>query len=189
MNIEKFKKAINFQDPMLCVQGDIFETPADHIAFAVNYPNSEGEYNNSDTGFAAKVCEDHWPELANIKFEKGEIRSHRSMGKTFHAMAVHTNEIGGWKNAPELIRVCLNKLPTSSVEVIAVVLIGGGISGKKWKAGLDNIIGMSQSYKTVVLYIKEKNYYEAALRTGIAFQGIPLELFPKTIKYRAALVA
>ncbi|MFA4942729.1 MAG: hypothetical protein WC564_03785 [Patescibacteria group bacterium] len=104
-------------------------------------------------------------------------------------MAVHTNEIGGWKNAPELIRVCLNKLPTSSVEVIAVVLIGGGISGKKWKAGLDNIIGMSQSYKTVVLYIKEKNYYEAALRTGIAFQGIPLELFPKTIKYRAALVA
>ncbi|MFA4942730.1 MAG: hypothetical protein WC564_03790 [Patescibacteria group bacterium] len=72
MNIEKFKKAINFQDPMLCVQGDIFETPADHIAFAVNYPNSEGEYNNSDTGFAAKVCEDHWPELANIKFEKAK---------------------------------------------------------------------------------------------------------------------
>jgi len=109
MNIEKFKRAICFQEPLLCIQGDIFETPADHIAFAVNYPNSEGHYDNNDTGVAAEVCQRYWPELKNIKFEKGETRSHRSMGKTFHALAVHTNELNGWKDAPQLIETCLNK--------------------------------------------------------------------------------
>ncbi|MCX6797983.1 MAG: hypothetical protein NTX66_02065 [Candidatus Falkowbacteria bacterium] len=189
MNIERFKQTINFQEPILCIQGDVFETPADHIAFAVNYPNSEGQYNNSGTGFAGEVCRHYWPELRNIKFTKGEIRSHTSMGKTFHAMAVHTNEPSGWKDAPELIECCLNKLPVSSVDVIAIVLIGGGIAGKKWQASINNIVGMSRSYKTVVLYVKEQEYYKAIMQIGLAYQGIPLGLLPKTKKYRAELVA
>ncbi len=184
MNIAKFKSLLGFQEPLLCIQGNIFETPADHIAFAVNYPNSEGRFNN-DTGFAAEICGDYWPELRNIRFEKGEIRSHSSRGKTFHAMAVHTNEPNGWNNAPELIESCLNRLPVSSEEVIAIVLIGGGESGKKWKSSVNNIVGMSRSYKTVVLYVKEPDYYKAVMLTGLAYQSIPLNLLPKTKKLRA----
>lgn len=186
MNIEKFKQVINFQEPLLCIQGDIFETPADNIAFAVNHPNSEGQYDNN-IGFAAEVCQRYWPELKDIKFEKGETRSHRAAGKTFHAMAVHTNEVNGWKEAPRLIKTCLNQLPVNSTDVIAIVLIGGGISGQKWKAGVNNIMGISRSYKTIVLYIKNPDYYEAALKTGLAYQSIPLKLFPKTKKYRAIM--
>lgn len=189
MNIYQFKKAVDFQEPLLCIQGDIFSAPADHIAFAVNYPNGEGRYDNSG-GFAGDVCQRAWPELASISFEKGEIRSHRYGGKTFHAMAVHTNETDGWKEAPNLIKECLDRLPVDSTDVIAIVLIGGGKSGKKWRASVNNIVGMSRSYKTVVLYIKENDYYRAAVRMGVVYSNIPLALFPKTLKYGAqALVA
>lgn len=184
MNIEQFKKIIEFQEPLICIQGDIFETPADHIAFAVNYPGAEGRYDN-DTGFAGEVCQRYWPNLKDIEFKKGETRSHRCDGKTFHAMAVHANEANGWKDAPSLIELCLNKLPVSSTEVIAIVLIGGGLAGKKWKAGVENLVGMSRSYKTIVLYIKERDYYEAMLKTGLACISIPLNLYPKTKKVRA----
>jgi len=147
MDIYQFKKAICFQEPLLCIQGDIFDTPADHIAFAVHYPNKNGHYNNSG-GFAGDVCQQAWPELKSIQFAKGETRSHRYGGKTFHAMAVHSNEPNGWKDAPELIELCLNKLPVNSIEVIATVLMGGGKSGAKWNASIQNVIGMSRSYKT-----------------------------------------
>ena len=185
MNITRFKQIIDFQEPLLCILGDVFKTPVDHIAFAVNYPNSAGEYNNSDTGFAADVCKRYWPELKKIEFKKGEIRSHRFMGKTYHAMAVHTNESYGWQDSPHLIELCLNKLPVSSEEVIAVILIGGGVSGNKWKASVNNIVGMSKSYKTIVLYIKEIEYYKIILDTGLAYATIPLNFLPKTKKYRA----
>ncbi len=188
MNIYQFKKAIAFQEPLLCIQGDIFQTPADHIAFAVNYPNCAGEYNNSG-GFAGQVCAEAWPELKNIKFAKGEIRHHLFMGKTYHAMAVHTNEVNGWKETPELLEFCLNRLPVDSTEVIAIVLIGGGKAGAKWKASVNNIIGMARSYKTIALYVKEEKPYQALLALGIVCQTIPLNFFPKTKKYRAELVA
>jgi len=188
MNLYQFKKAVAFQEPMLCIQGDIFDTPADHIAFAVNYPNTQGDFNNSG-GFAGEICSKFWPELKNIKFAKGEIRSHRFMGKIYHAMAVHTNEIDGWQETPELLEMCLNKLPVDSTEVITVVLIGGGVAGKKWKASIKNVIGMSRSYKTVVLYVKEPEYHKALAALGIICESIPLNFFPKTKKYRAELAA
>jgi len=188
MNIHQFKKAIAFQEPLLCIQGDIFDTPADHIAFAVNYPNCMGSYDNSG-GFAGEVCSLAWPELKNIKFSKGEVRHHRFMGKTYHAMAVHTNEVNGWQDTPELLELCLNRLPVDSTEIIAIVLIGGGVSGKKWKASVNNIVGMSKSYKTVALYVKEQKHYQALLALGVVCQTIPLSLLPKTKKYRAELAA
>lgn len=186
MNIYEFKRAVGFQEPLLCIQGDIFETPADHIAFAVNYPNGTGNYYNGG-GFAGEVCQKAWPDLSEIEFKKGETRSHRFGGKTFHAMAVHSNEPNGWKESPTLIQECLNRLPVASSEVIAIVLIGGGKSGKKWKASIDNIIGMSRSYKTIVLYIKEEDYYRAAQQLGVIYSQIPLKMFPKTLKYRASV--
>lgn len=179
---------IDFQEPMICLQGDIFDTPADHIAFAVNYPNSSGDFGNTG-GFAGEVCRRFWPELEFIKFKRGEIRAHTSHGKTFHAMAVHTNEIDGWKDTPELIESCLNRLPVSSEEVIALVLIGGGKAGKRWKANVKNIVGMSRSYKTTVLYIRDSERYQAILAARLAYQGIPLHLVPKTQKYRAQLAS
>ena len=186
MNIAKFKLLIGFQEPLLCIQGDIFETPADHIVFAVNYPNSEGQYDNSN-GFAAEVCHNYWPELSDIKFQKGEIRSCLSKGKFFHAIAVHTNEPNGWRDSPKLIEDCVNRLPVSSEEVIASVLIGGGVAGKKWKSSINNIVGLSRSYKTIVLYVKEQDYYQAIMQTGLAYQSIPINLLPKSRKYRAEL--
>jgi len=189
MNIEKFKIITGFQEPLLCIQGDIFDTPADHIAFAVNYPNKDGQSENGFTGFAGEVCRRFWPGLNNIVFTKGEVRSHRSQGKTFHALAVHTNEVNGWQDAPQLIESCLNRIPVGSEEVITIVLIGGGKAGKKWKASVNNIVGMSRSYKTVVLYIKEEDYFQTALRLGVIRQSIPLQLLPKTKKYRAQLAS
>jgi hypothetical protein len=137
MTKDKFKRIIGYFDPLMCVQGNIFETPANHIAFAVHYPNGKGEFKNC-TGFAGDVCSYAWPELKDIKFEKGEVRSHEYCGKTYHAMAVHSNELGGWDKAPEFIELCLNKIPVNDKEVIATVLIGGGEAGKKWKANPKN---------------------------------------------------
>lgn len=166
---------------MLCVQGDIFITPADHIAFAVNYPKKDGTWANTG-GFAKLVEERGWEGLSKIKFTKGESVSKKIGGKTYHAMAVHSNEPGGWDEAPELIHFCLNNLPVDSVEMVAIVLIGGGKSGEDFKANVKNIEGMSRTYKSIVLYVKEVEHYGLLLARGLAAAAIPFA--PKTRKYR-----
>ncbi|HNX10792.1 MAG TPA: hypothetical protein PKI61_01495 [bacterium] len=188
MNIRKFKDYIGYQEPMMCIQGDILETELDDIVFAVNYPNLSGEYDNTG-GFAGEICRRFWPELKDIKFTEGEVISHYAQGKRFHAIAVHSNEPNGWKNAPALIESCLNKIRVSSEEGLAIVLIGSGAAGKKWKASVDNIVGMSRSYKNVVLYIKNKDYYKALIRAAMTYESIPLHLAPKTLKYRTRELA
>ncbi len=172
MNKYEFLNNLGLREPMLCVHGDIFETPADHIAFAVHYPNKEGYSNNANGGFSHEVQKRFWPQLADIVFEKGVPRSYTAWGKMFHALPVHTNEEGGWDEAPQLIQACLRKLPVSSTEVIATVLMGGGSSGLKWKANPGNIEGMMLAPKTVVLYVNDDKLYEQLLALGIVANGL-----------------
>ncbi len=166
MNIHQLLKIEKLQEPLYCVHGNIFKTPAQHIAFAVHYPNKKGDYSNVD-GFAGQVMEKHWPELGSIKFTKGEPISRYANGKYFHALPVQTNEERGWDDAPELIETCLNKLPLNSIEVVACVLIGGGDSGLKWGANIKNIGGMLASVKTVVLYVYEAEIFQLLVGTGV----------------------
>lgn len=166
MNINQFFKIVDLQEPLYCVNGDIFETPAKHIAFAVNYPGKRGGFGNT-SGFAGEVIERYWPELNSIRFEKGEPVTRFSNGKYFHALPVHSNEENGWEEAPDLIELCLNKLPVNSTEVVTCVLMGGGTSGKKWGASIRNIGGMLASMKTVVLYVFDPEMYYLLAGTGI----------------------
>ena len=188
MNIYQFLLASGRQSPLIAVQGDIFSTPADHIAFAVHWPNDAGFSDNDNGGFSSKVVNHGWQELAYQIFEKGEVRSKVIKGKTFHAMAVHTPQDGGWEESPLLIEQCLNKIPVSSDEVIACVLIGGGHAGHKYKAGVDNIEGMMRSYKRVVLHVYDAEMYDKLIALGIAAQPIPLNIplsnLPKPLLFR-----
>ena len=166
MKIHEFFRLVNLQEPLYCVHGDIFKTPAKHIAFAVNYPDKKGNYCN-EGGFAGEVLEKHWPELGSIRFTKGEPISRYSNGKYWHALPVHTNEADGWEETPGLIESCLNKLPVNSTEVVTCVLIGGGVAGKKWGANIKNIGGMLSSIKTIVLYVYEADMFQLLVGTGI----------------------
>ncbi len=190
MKLDHFLKVLGIQKPLIAIQGDIFDTPADHIAFAVHYPNDSGNYNNAGSGFAALVAKHGWPELSRIKFEAGVPQTKKIKGKFFHALPVHCNQENGWDNAPRLIEHCLNKLPVDSTEVISTVLIGGGNAGLKYGATVKNIEGIIRSYKTVVLYVKETNIFNILVATGVVSQcmngGLKLIDLPKVIKYREA---
>jgi hypothetical protein len=172
---------------LIAIQDDIFNTPADHIAFAVHWRNSEGYLDNSNGGFAGEVAERFWPELANLEFEKGVPISKKFLGKWWHACPVHTNEKGGWDESPILIEECFNKIPCGSTEVIASVLMGGGHAGNKYKATVNNLEGFIKTYKTVVLYVKDQGMYDLLIECGIVAKAIPqktsLISLPKVYKY------
>lgn len=187
MKLDKFMATLGLQKPLLAVQGDIFSTPADHIAFGVHWPNKEGHYNNNDGGFSSLVASYGWQDLGEVVFEKGVPITKRIRGKYFHALPVHTPEEGGWHESPKLIELCLNKLEVPSTEVIAVVLIGGGNAGQKYKASVSNIEGMIRSYKTVVLYVFQDWMFDLLVTTGIVAEATPSNMsltnLPKVIKY------
>ncbi len=187
MKLSEFLIANNLQKPLIALQGDIFKTPADHIAFGVHWRNKKGELNNSNGGFAGQVAKYGWPELATLEFEKGKPVSKWIKGKCFHALPIHTNEVGGWDEAPQLIEECLNILPVSSTEVIACILMGGGYAGLKYKATVNNIEGILKTYKTTVLYVYDEVLYNALVGTGVVAAGIPLHgsliNLPKVFKY------
>lgn len=168
MDKREFLEAVGLTEPMLAVQGDIFTTPADHIAFAVNFPSADGSYRNSG-GFAGEVARMYWPELVDYKFERGKPVSRfcTQLGKTLHALPVHSNEEGGWKDAPILITDCFNQLHVPSNEVIASVLIGGGKSGAEFGANPRNIEAMAMSYKTIVVYLLEETMMYHAIQSGL----------------------
>lgn len=171
MNLYQFLFATGNQKPLIAIQGNIFETPADHIAFAMHYKKDSRV--NHLIGFAGKVAKYGWPELKDIDFEKGVPVTQKIKGKHFHACPIHTNEEGGWDEAPELIEQCFNKLPVSGDEVVASVLMGGGLAGMKYKATVNNLQGMVRTYKTVVLYVYEKNIFDLLVGVGAIAATIP----------------
>lgn len=187
MILSTFMEQLGLQKPLLAIQGDIFDTPADHIAFAVHWPNTNGHYNNDDGGFSSLVAKYGWNDLGTIRFEKGVPVSKKIRGKYFHALPVHTPEVGGWDEAPKLIEDCLNRLEVPSTEVITTVLIGGGNAGQKYKASVSNIEGMIRSYKTVVLCVFQDWMFDLLVSAGVVAEatpkGLSLAKLPKVVKY------
>jgi len=129
------------------VQGDIFNSEAKHIAFAVN---KEG-YN--DAGFAGQVSSKYWNELANCGLhEIGTVLSKKVGDKTFHALVCHSLENGWGENQAEVIKECFDKIPTNG-EPVATIAIGTGFVGMMSGANFRQIIcGMHDSEQQVMLH-------------------------------------
>ncbi len=141
------------------VCGDIFETEAKHIAFALNMEGS------IDCGFAWELSKRYWPELEFCgKNELGTVLSKKIGDKTFHALICHSCENGWNENQIEIIKECFDKIPSEG-EAIATVAIGTGpaslsnIALKSLGAKLPNvadykqiICGMHESYQEVFYY-------------------------------------
>ncbi len=162
----------NIRKPhFLVVEGDILETPARHIAFAVNFETRDGRPAKNTGGFAGQVSK-FIPEVAKFQYEKGKSQTFSFNGKFYHALPVHSNEEGGWEEAPLLITECLNQLKVEDDEVIASVLIGGGVSGDTFNANTKNIAGMLLSQKTLALYLLDKpEVYEALQKMSYLFSA------------------
>lgn len=132
------------------VRGDVFKTPYNHIAFAVN---TEG-YN--DAGFAGVVSSRYWPELANTGPRKlGDVIRNYWERKdvTFHALVCHSLAADGWKNTSQTVTKCLDLLDVPDNETIAIVLMGAGMVGQLGGADVFSILGgMARSRKKVVVY-------------------------------------
>lgn len=140
-------------------RGDIFETKAKHIAFALN---TEGSI---DCGFAWSLSKKYWPELEFCgKNELGTVLSKKIGDKTFHALICHSCENGWNEDQTEIIKECFDKIPTDG-EPIATVVIGTGaaslsnIALKSMGANLPNvadykqiICGMHDSEQEVFYY-------------------------------------
>lgn len=172
MNLHEFLWATGSQKPLVAIQGDIFKTPSDNIAFAMHY-KKHPKFDKL-IGFASQVAKYGWEDLADIEFEPGVPVTKKIKGKYFHACPIHTNEDGGWDNAPTLIEECFNKIPVSGDEVIASVLMGGGYSGMKYKATINNLQGMMKTYKTVVLYVYEKSIFDLLVGVGVVAATTPI---------------
>ncbi len=129
------------------INGNVFDTPYNHIAFAIN---TKG-YN--DAGFAGQVSE-RVPKIANTgKKDLGEVVSIESKGKIFHGLVCHSLEDNGWGGAPKAIITCLEKIQVTDTEPIAVVLMGAGMIGQMSGADVKaNIRAIHQSKKNCVVY-------------------------------------
>lgn len=129
------------------VQEDIFNTEAKHIAFAVN---TEG-YN--DAGFAGKVANKYWRELANCgEHELGTVLSKVVGDKTFHALVCHSLKDGWGENQAEIIKECFDKIPSDG-EPVATIAIGTGLIGMMSGANFRQIVcGMHDSDQKIILH-------------------------------------
>lgn len=146
----------NIRKPhFLVVQGNVLKTSASHIVFAVNYATKDNKPGKNTGGFAGQVAE-FIPEVSETEYQKGVPVSFEYGGKNYHALPVHSNEEGGWDEAPELIETCLNMLDVPDEEIIATVLIGAGKAGSDWNANARNIAGMLRSNKTLGLYLLDQ---------------------------------
>ncbi len=132
------------------VRGDIFGTDCKHVGFAVN---TQG-YN--DAGFAGMVASRHWPGLDNTgEKQLGEILSHMTAGKTFHALVCHSLDKGGWDKTAEVVTKCLDQLKIPEEEPIALVLMGSGPVGQAQGADVYAIMGgIARSKKSVIIYTR-----------------------------------
>ncbi len=128
-------------------KGDIFETSAKHIAFAIN---AEGI---NDAGFAGQVAA-KWPELKNLgKHKIGEVLSKKIGDVTYHALVCHSLKNGWGDNQAEVICNCFNAIPVDNSEPIASIMIGTGFVGMLSGANPRQIVvGMCNSDKNIVLY-------------------------------------
>lgn len=129
------------------VNGNIFETEAKHIAFAVN---TEG-YN--DSGFAGVVSSKYWPELADCgSHEIGTILSKKVGDKTFHALVCHSLKKDWGDNQREVIKECFDNIPVDGEE-IATIAIGTGFIGMLSGADFRQIAcGMHDSKQNIILH-------------------------------------
>lgn len=130
------------------VRGDILETPLRHIAFATN---TEGF---NDGGFAGVVSSKYWPDLVITGPKNlGEVLSYECEDKTFHALVCHSLKLRGWEKTPEAVAKCLDSLPVSDDESVAVVLMGSGEIGQMQGADVPAILdALARSRKKLVLY-------------------------------------
>ena len=129
------------------VQDDIFNSEANHIAFAIN---TEG-YN--DSGFAGQISSKYWNELANCgKHEIGTVLSKTVGDKTFHALVCHSLQDGWGENQAEVIKECFDRIPANG-EPIATIAIGTGFVGMLSGANFKQIVcGMHDSEQQIMLH-------------------------------------
>ena len=129
------------------IQDDIFNSKANHIAFAVN---TEG-YN--DAGFAGQVSSRYWKELAICgNHELGTVLSKTVGDKTFHALVCHSLYDGWGENQAEIIKECFDKIPCNE-EPIATIAIGTGFVGMISGANFRQIVcGMHDSKQKIMLH-------------------------------------
>jgi hypothetical protein len=130
---------------------DIFNTDANHIAFAVN---TEG-YN--DSGFAGKVSSKCWPELAICgEHTLGTVLSKKVGNKTFHALVCHSLHKGWGDDQAEIIKECFDKIPSNG-EPVATIAIGTGFVGIMSGANFRQILcGMHDSDQEIILHANYK---------------------------------
>lgn len=159
---------------------DIFQTEANHIAFAVN---TEGI---NDSGFAGLVSRQGWPELAYIgkenkqEFPLGTVLSKKIGDKTYHALVCHSLVQDWGDNQADVIKQCFDNIESHN-EPIATIAIGTGLVGMLSGADFRQIVvGMHESEKEIVLYsqytmeavqdcIKEENEKVAMKTIGKQF--------------------
>lgn len=127
---------------------DIFGTPHQHIAFAVN---TEGA---NDAGFAGAVSSRYWPELADIGPKPmGTVLVKKAKGKTFHAIVCHSLNHEGWKKTPQVVTGAINKLDVPKNEVVGCVLMGAGMIGQMQGADVLSILGgLARSETKLAVY-------------------------------------
>ncbi len=134
------------------VTGNVFDTQARHIAYAIN---TQGF---NDSGFAGQVAT-HCPQLANTgENSLGAVVTAEANGKFFHGLVCHSLEPGGWKEAPKSIIASLERIETEDDEPIAVVLMGAGMIGQMSGADVRaNVKAIHESKKNCILYTLDYN--------------------------------
>lgn len=129
-------------------KGDIFESEATYIAFAIN---SEGF---NDSGFAGVVAAKFWPELADETgpSRMGSVFKQIVNGKVFYAVVCHALS-KGWDQTPEVLLQALDSIDLDEGAVLNCVLMGGGVVGRMQGADTYAIMGaMARSKHSIVVY-------------------------------------
>jgi hypothetical protein len=132
--------------------------PYKHEAFAVSTDHGNGDGDFIDPFLVRR----DWSIIRQLKM--GEVLSRTvtqgnlfedTVKKTYYALVCFERSPDGWKDTPEVVRNCLDKIDIPEDEVIAVEMMGTGLEGRMGQADACAIFGgIARSKKKVVLCIK-----------------------------------
>lgn len=97
------------------IQGDINQTPLEHIAF---HARPQGQ---QFSGFASTFSKTEWPELFETSIEMGTVLSKKLRGKTYHAI-IAWKSFGNYTDCDKLYLEGLNSI--TGVDKIASITPG-----------------------------------------------------------------
>lgn len=130
------------------IEGEILEIVYPHVAFGINI---EGIV-KWDGFVSQKICPFSMGFSVTGKRQLGEVITIPTGLEKYHGMVCYSVE-NGWKNTPNAIKACLDKIETKEDESIYVATLGTDLFDQMpWSSVRESIKAIHLSKKNCIVY-------------------------------------